>query len=204
MAGILDDRSGGICKGISWGKGFDLRVGVLLYLFIDKPASACYNKVKSIDKNEGGILMKAWTDMGPTKIHYLHLSKGDDVLDCLRAMLREKDIRNGIVLTGIGTLNECQMHGVVTPEMPAKDDYFGWKGVPIEMAALSGIIADYEPHLHMVVTLYGKERVTYCGHIESGCKVLCLAEISILETTLPMRRTLDADRINQLAPIEQS
>lgn len=146
--------------------------------------------------------MRFWTDEGPTKIHYLHLVKGDDVLECLRQMLREKGIRNGILLSGIGTLNACRMHGVITPELPAKDDFFGWEGIPIELAGLSGIIADYEPHLHMVVTLYGEERKTYCGHIEPGCRVLCLAELAILETTLPMRRTFDDDHINQLAPIE--
>lgn len=133
------------------------------------------------------------------KLYYLHLKKDEDVLLEVRRFIEEKQIKNGVVVSGIGTLSSCSWHGVVTAQLPARDEFYVLDKEPMELAALTGVIADGEPHLHMCVLSYGTSKQMICGHIEPGCKVLCLAEIAIMETNeISMCRRTDEDGINQL------
>ncbi len=133
------------------------------------------------------------------KLYYLHLKKDEDVLLEIRRFIKEKNIKNGVVVSGIGTLSSCSWHGVVTADFPAKDEFYVVDEEPMELTGLSGVIAEGEPHLHMCVMSYGRSGQMICGHIEPGCKVLCLAEISIMETNdILMCRRIDEDGINQL------
>lgn len=67
-------------------------------------------------------------------------------------------------------------HMVTTTSYPAVEIYPEWKDVPMELSSISGIIADYMPHLHMV---FSSPEKTYSGHLEHGCKTLYLCEIVI-------------------------
>jgi predicted DNA-binding protein with PD1-like motif len=46
-----------------------------------------------------------------------------------------------------------------------------------------GIIADGEPHIH--ITLSGAETGAFGGHLEKGCRVLYLAEVTIIKFSGP-------------------
>ena len=134
-----------------------------------------------------------------SKLYCLHLRKGEDLLLELIKFLKEKNIINGVVVSGIGTFDRCSWHGVVNTEFPTKNEYYTVEDKPMELAALTGIIADGEPHLHMCLQIYDNERKVIVGHIEPGCRVLCLAEIAIMETnSVEMIRRPDEDGINQL------
>ncbi len=133
------------------------------------------------------------------RVHLLRLNKGEDLLEEIRGFVKREAVRNGVVISGIGTLRCCRFHGVTNMTLPAYDEYYSIENVPMELSGLSGIIADFEPHLHMTVTTFGEERKTVCAHTESGCIVLCLAEIAILELgKVQMSRELDDDRLKQL------
>ena len=80
-------------------------------------------------------------------------------------------------MTGIGSLSYGRIHSVVTNDNPPADRFFELPG-PLEMAGFRGIIADYEPHVH--VSLMDRDGRYYGGHMEEGCIILTLAEISIL------------------------
>jgi predicted DNA-binding protein with PD1-like motif len=87
----------------------------------------------------------------------LRLDQGEDVLQSVEALARDKDIHTGIVLSGIGTL------------------FVEYEG-PIELLSVQGLIAERAAHLHTCVSI--KDH-TYMGHLEPGCRVLYLAEIAI-------------------------
>jgi predicted DNA-binding protein with PD1-like motif len=56
--------------------------------------------------------------------------------------------------------------------------------------AISGLIADYEPHLHMAAGC--RDQHAYVGHVEDGCVVLYLAELMIMRTeSMGLRRETD-------------
>jgi len=105
----------------------------------------------------------------------LRLDRGEDVLGAIEALAKEQDIHTGIVLSGIGTLDQACLHHITHTGYPSIDQFVQYEG-PIELLSVQGIIADYAPHLHTCISI--KEQ-TYMGHLEPGCRVLYLAEIAV-------------------------
>jgi predicted DNA-binding protein with PD1-like motif len=50
---------------------------------------------------------------------------------------------------------------------------------PFEILHAGGLIAAGEPHLH--ITLSSPEKGAFGGHLEKGCRVLYLAEVTIFK-----------------------
>ena len=99
--------------------------------------------------------------------------------------LRVADVRDG-------TLKTCQMHYITHTDFPPKERNFTL-AEPLELVSVSGIIADGEPHLHIVLSC-GESEV-WAGHLEPKSEVAYLAEIAILKfNALEMTRRLDPDR----------
>jgi uncharacterized protein len=101
------------------------------------------------------------------------------LLESIRNVVKTRDIRDGVVVSGIGTLKRCHMHYVNTTGFPA-ENHFYIVDEPLEIVAISGLIADYEPHLHMAAGC--RDQRAYVGHVEDGCVVLYLAELMIMRT----------------------
>ncbi|MFB3882243.1 MAG: PPC domain-containing DNA-binding protein [Armatimonadota bacterium] len=130
----------------------------------------------------------------------VRLDKGEDVLGAIERVARERGIHTGVVLSGIGTLYEAQLHHITHTGFPPKNEFVTYKG-PIELLSIDGLIADFVPHLHTCISI---EDQTYMGHMEPGCLVLYLAEIAIarLEGVQLTRKTNEKTRINELRAAE--
>ena len=89
-------------------------------------------------------------------VYLLHLRNGEDVLEEFLKFLQREKIKNGVVISGIGTLCACSFHGVVKGSLPAVDHFYKMENVSAEVSGMSGIIAEGQPHLHMVVTILTK------------------------------------------------
>lgn len=120
---------------------------------------------------------------GVVTVHRLGLGPGDLLLESIQEFIDDNGIRDGAVLTGIGSLSECTIHWPARPEYPPTDKFATFQGA-LEITSIQGIIADGEPHLHMMVAEGGDARAVG-GHLEKGCKVLYLAEITIAELDGP-------------------
>jgi len=103
------------------------------------------------------------------------LDQGEDVLQSVEALARDKDIHTGIVLSGIGTLDRARLHHITHTGYPSTDEFVEYEG-PIELLNMQGLIAEHAAHLHTCVSIKDQ---TYMGHLEPGCRVLYLAEIAI-------------------------
>lgn len=112
------------------------------------------------------------------KLHILRLDPGDYLLESIQALIKKENIKNAYVVSGIGTLDYCVLHMVMTTTYPAVEHFEKWENKPLELSSIDGIIADVTPHLHMVVSDHQK---AYSGHLEPGCRCLYLAEIVIQE-----------------------
>ncbi len=114
---------------------------------------------------------------GKTEILTIGFKPGELLLESLQEALNSQGIRNGAVVSGIGTLKTCLMHYVEHTGFPPRDHIFELSK-PLELLSVSGLIVDGEPHLHIVVSC-GQDEV-YGGHLHEGSEVLYLAEIAIL------------------------
>ncbi|MFY9175989.1 MAG: PPC domain-containing DNA-binding protein [Caldicoprobacterales bacterium] len=122
--------------------------------------------------------MKVFTQDKVGRIFILRLDQGDFVLESINELIERENIKNGVVVSAIGTLDYCTLHMVMTTGYPPVEHFEKWEDKPLELASIDGIIADGVPHLHTVVSDHEK---AYAGHLEPGCRVLYLAEIVIME-----------------------
>lgn len=122
--------------------------------------------------------MENFTGKMGSKLHILRLDAGDYLLESIQSMIERENIRNAFVVSGIGTLDYCVLHMVMTTSYPAVEHFERWENKPLELSSIDGIIADGVPHLHMVVSDHEK---AYSGHLELGCRCLYLSEIVIQE-----------------------
>lgn len=110
-------------------------------------------------------------------VHMLGLDPGEDLLLTLRRFLADEGIRNGAVVSGIGTFDRCRMHMVTTVGLPPVEVFPEWNGVALEVMSMQGVVASGEPHIHMTVST---PTGAIGGHLEEGCRILYLAEVVIL------------------------
>ena len=105
------------------------------------------------------------------------LGPGEMLLESIREAIKKAGFRNGAVISAAGTLKTCRMHFVEDTGLPPKDRIVTVEP-PLELVSLSGVIADGEPHLHVVVSR--RDEAVYAGHLEEGSEVLYLAEVAIV------------------------
>lgn len=117
----------------------------------------------------------------------MHLGKGELVLESIQSEIKRLNIRTGIVTSGIGSARKIVYHRIGNLEKDPLNIFITMEG-PTEIGAIQGLIIDGESHLH--ITCYGEDGA-YAGHLEPGCEVQYLAEVSILEL-------LDADLVRDL------
>jgi len=140
--------------------------------------------------------MEYFISKGTGRIFVLRLDAGDYVLENINALIEKENINEGVVISAIGTLDRCVLHMVTTTGYPPVEHFERWENKPLELSSTSGVIADGKPHLHMVVSDSEK---AYSGHLESGCRVLYLAEIIIMEIkSAHLTRILDDKHILKL------
>jgi uncharacterized protein len=125
------------------------------------------------------------------EIYRIRLDRGDLVLESINAAVKEFNIQDGAVLTGLGSVEQCTYHGVRSLAASAQDEVMTVKG-PTEMLGLDGIIANGEPHLH--VTLSSMKRGAFGGHLENGCRVLYRLEVTVAKFSgTPLARKLNKE-----------
>lgn len=135
-------------------------------------------------------------ELGRTII--LRLDQGDFVLESIKKVIDEVKITDGYIVSGIGTLDFCTLHMVTTTGYPPVECYPEWQDEPLELVSIDGIIADGQPHLHVVVS---NKDSAVAGHLEPGCRVLYLGEIVIQEVTgQSLSRIRNSKNILELSP----
>ena len=136
--------------------------------------------------------MNVMSHAGPVEVVAIGLGPGEMLLESVEQAIKEHDIRNGVVVSGIGTLKTCHMHYITHTNFPSDNEFFTLEE-PLELLSVSGIIADGEPHLHAVVSY--ADGPARGGHVEPGCEVAYLAELLIHKfNEFEMARHPDPDR----------
>ncbi len=123
------------------------------------------------------------------KMVAIGLGPDERLLESVKEVIKKHRIRDGAVVSGIGTLKRCHMHYVNTTGFPAENKFYVVEE-PVEIVGIGGLIADYEPHLHMAAGC--RDQRSYVGHVEDGCIILYLAELMIMKLDdMPLKREMD-------------
>src|SRR6185437_4877946 len=117
-----------------------------------------------------------------TEVYRVSLDRGALLLESINDVIQAKGIRDGQVIISSGSVQECTYHFVASIAVKAQNEYRTVKG-PSEILSGGGIIADGEPHIY--IALSNAEKGVYGGHLEKGCRILYLAEITVFRFAGP-------------------
>lgn len=115
---------------------------------------------------------------GAFEVIVVGIAPGEMLLETIEAAIREHDVQNGAVVSGIGTLKITSMHHIQHERFPPENRYFTIEK-PLEVSNISGIVADGKAHLH--ITVGYRDEWALAGHLEPGSEVLYLAEVVMLK-----------------------
>jgi predicted DNA-binding protein with PD1-like motif len=107
----------------------------------------------------------------------VRLDPQEDVLLSLREAVRTHDIKNAVIVSGVGSLDKYRVHVVETTNMPPGNIFFDDEG-PFDILTVTGMVVDGGVHAH--ITFSNPERAMG-GHLEEGCRVLTFAVVVLLE-----------------------
>ena len=140
--------------------------------------------------------MKCFEKGQPGRTIVVRLDQGDDVHACMVKAIETYGIKDGYIASGIGTLDKCVLHMVMTTSYPPVEYFAKWEDIPLELVSISGVIADGFPHMHTVIST---EKMAVAGHLEPGCRILYLGEVVIQEIIgQELTRTKNDKNINEL------
>ena len=115
---------------------------------------------------------KIVTTFGPLKCHCIRLERGADLLESIKALAREKDIRAGVVLSAVGCISEGRVRDASGVTVRQIRDH-------CEIVSLNGTVSAQRCHLH--IALSREDLSTLGGHLCGGCIVNTTCELVIAE-----------------------
>lgn len=128
------------------------------------------------------------------------LKPGTDVLKGLQEICEEKGIKDGVILSAIGSLDGASFCNPIA--IPTKKAGYGYGETtvltgPIELTSAAGMICHNEEGeilLHVHMSLSDRYGNAHGGHLVEGTKVLLTTDVVIAELEgLVMGRSFDED-----------
>jgi uncharacterized protein len=125
----------------------------------------------------------------PGEIVVVRLAYGELLLESIQEICKQRRIRDGVILTGFGSLTDVAVSGAVGASFPPRNFYQRTRPRGVEILAMAGVIANYHVHCHLVLS---DRNQAFGGHLEKGCRILSLAEIALMRVTgIKLARLVD-------------
>lgn len=109
------------------------------------------------------------------RIEVIRMRTGTDMLDGLRKVVKDKAIRNGVILAGIGSVTDYHFHVVSDKNLPPSQEN-PKASVAKDLIAVQGYILDGDVHAHISLS---DENSVIGGHLEPGTIALTFFIITI-------------------------
>lgn len=107
----------------------------------------------------------------------VRLNPGDDILLSLRKAVKDADIKNAVILEGVGSCTSHHFHVVSSSVNPPKEIYTKAE-IPADIVNVNGMVINGRVHSHIT---FSNDKVAYGGHLEEGVKVLTFSVIVLAE-----------------------
>jgi predicted DNA-binding protein with PD1-like motif len=99
-----------------------------------------------------------------------------DLLDGLQRMVKEKGIRNGVILAAVGSVTGYQIHSVSNRTFPSKNMFVKDPEAAADIISMNGYVMDGQIHPHITLS---NDKHAFGGHLEPGTSVFTFAIITI-------------------------
>ena len=109
---------------------------------------------------------------GPMVCHCIRLKRGEDLMESIKALCREKDIKAGVVLSGVGCILRGRIRDASGVNIREINDH-------CEIVSLNGTVSSERCHIH--IALSKEDLSTIGGHLCAGCIVNTTCELVVGE-----------------------
>ncbi len=119
------------------------------------------------------------------RIVVMRMKNKTDLLHGMEQMVKKENIRNAVILSGIGSLRGYRVHNVASRDYPVADVFTSAPTTPADLIGMNGYIVNGVIHAHMILGV-GDKADAIAGHLEPGSEVLTFAivTVGILDTDL--------------------
>lgn len=112
---------------------------------------------------------------GFERIEIIKMKPGTDMLEGLNEAIREKAIKNAVIISGIGSVTDYHFHVVSDKNLPPAEE-FPKASVPMDLVSVQGYILNGRVHAHIALS---DENSMTGGHLEKGTKALTFFIITV-------------------------
>ena len=109
---------------------------------------------------------------GPMVCHCIRLKRGEDLMESIKALCREKEIKAGVVLSGVGCILKGRIRDASGVNIREITEH-------CEIVSLNGTVSVQRCHIH--IALSKEDLSTIGGHLCPGCIVNTTCELVIAE-----------------------
>ena len=109
---------------------------------------------------------------GEMVCHCIRLKRGEDLLDTIKRICKEKNIQSGVVLSGVGCISSGRVRDASGVRIRESTEH-------CEIVSLNGTVSAARCHVH--IALSKEDLSTIGGHLCSGCIVNTTCELVIAE-----------------------
>jgi uncharacterized protein len=125
------------------------------------------------------------------RIVVLRFKYQTDLLAGLQKMVKQENIRNGVILSAVGSVRGFQVHQVSNRTLPSHNTFVKDPTQPADLVSMNGYVIDGRLHPH--ITLATPDKVI-AGHLEPGTEVFTFAAVTIgVMNDADLRRLDDKD-----------
>ncbi len=110
------------------------------------------------------------------RIVIIRLKYKANLLDGMNKIIKEQHIRNGVILSAVGSLRGYEIHTVSNRDMPSQNTFVKNLTQPADLVSMNGYVINGRIHAHM--TIATPDRVI-AGHVEEGNEVFTFAVVTI-------------------------
>lgn len=109
------------------------------------------------------------------RIEIIKMESGTDMLEGLNTAVRERKIKNAVILAGIGSVTDYHFHVVSDKNLPPANEYTSVSRA-MDLIAVQGYILNGRVHAHVTLS---DENNALGGHLEPGTKALTFFIITV-------------------------
>ncbi len=99
-----------------------------------------------------------------------------DLLAGIQELIEQEGIRNAVILSGIGSVRNYQVHSVSNRDFPSKNVFIEDKSTPADLISVNGYVFDGRLHPHLTLT---DGETAFGGHLEPGTHVFTFAILTL-------------------------
>ena len=126
------------------------------------------------------------------RVLVLRAKNKTDLLTEMEKQVKQQNIKNAVILSGIGSLRGYRVHNVASRDYPVTDMFVSAPNTPADLIGMNGYIVNGEIHAHIIMALGDKTATTISGHLEKGTEVLTFAVVTLGLYSTDLGRVDDA------------